>query len=117
MPVETPADPNVEMDLSGLEQLAGDDRHLIDHLLADLVASNAEDRVRLQALHADSDRIGLRDLAHRIKGGARMIKAQRLILWCEQLETACSEYDSHSLNLAVQGLHDAMQRLDRYLKR
>ncbi|WP_095148865.1 transporter substrate-binding domain-containing protein [Pseudomonas sp. Irchel s3a18] len=115
--VETPADPGVEFDLGGLEQLAGDDRHLIDHLLADLTASNAEDRVRLQALHADSDRIGLRDLAHRIKGGARMIKAQRLILWCEQLETACREHDSHSLNQAVQGLHDAMQRLDRYLKR
>ncbi|WP_370656350.1 Hpt domain-containing protein, partial [Klebsiella pneumoniae] len=31
---------------------------------------------------------GLSDLAHRVKGGARIIKAQRLIQACEGLETA-----------------------------
>ena len=70
----------------------------------------------MKAAHAEGDPQALLDLAHRIKGGARMVNARRLILGCERLEQACSEpVDPVVLEQAVQDLQDAMQRLDRHL--
>lgn len=107
----------VEIDLSSLEQLAGPDRSLINKLLAELAASNAEDLTRLQGFYRQRDRMGLRDLAHRVKGGAQMVKARRLVLGCEQLEVACGAVDETSLSQAVEVLQEAMERLAEYLER
>jgi two-component system sensor histidine kinase EvgS len=106
---------SAEIDLSGLEQWVGADRTLIDTLLSELATSNEEDLVRLQGLYATSDRSGLRDLAHRIKGGARIVKAHHLILCCERLEAAIDARDAASLTQAVAALQQAMERLARYL--
>ena len=105
-----------EIDLSSLESLAGSNLELLDNLLAEVAASNAQDQQQLQAAHAEGDPRALLDLAHRIKGGARMVNARNLIIGCEQLEQACNEpVDLAVLGQAVQDLQDAMQRLDRYL--
>ncbi|MCU1751624.1 transporter substrate-binding domain-containing protein [Pseudomonas sp. 6D_7.1_Bac1] len=112
-----------EIDLSSLEQLAGPDRSLIDKLLAELAASNDEDLVRLKRfynqrnrIYSQRDRIGLRELAHRIKGGAQMVSAKHLIRCCERLELACRKRDKTSLSHAVQALQDAMERLAQHLE-
>lgn len=58
---------------------------------AEVASSSAQDHQQLQAAHAEGDPRALLDLAHRIKGGARMVNARNLIIGCEQLEQACNE--------------------------
>ncbi|NNJ15842.1 response regulator [Pseudomonas putida CSV86] len=74
-------------DLSGLRQLTGGDDQAIRDLLRDLLVSNRDDLARLVQLHPD-DLGGLADLVHRVKGGARIIKARRLLRACENIEQA-----------------------------
>lgn len=104
------------LDLTGLEQLTGGDTRAIRALLEELVNSNAEDQARLLQLATRQDLPGLADLAHRIKGGARIIQAQRLIAACEALESACREGDRSLLAEAVEDLRQAIEHLAERLK-
>ncbi|WP_411385199.1 ATP-binding protein [Pseudomonas sp. MPB03] len=104
------------IDLAGLEQLTGSDAAAIKALLEELVSSNAEDQVRLLHLATRQDLPGLADLAHRIKGGARIIQAQRLIAACEALEEACREGNVSLLTEAVEDLRQAIDHLAEQLK-
>ncbi|WP_045882032.1 transporter substrate-binding domain-containing protein [Pseudomonas chlororaphis] len=100
------------LDLSSLEQLTGGDRESIRGLLGDLASSNEQDLARLLELFSKNDLPGLADLAHRVKGGARIVKAQALVACCEQLERACHELDGGArLTQSVDALHQAMERL------
>ena len=114
MPNASPSTDGV--DLTSLEQLTGGDTASIKSLLEELVSSNAEDETRLLRLFAQHDVPGLADLAHRIKGGARIIQAQRLIVACETLEDACRGGDESLLADAVEKLRQAMEHLAQYLK-
>ena len=114
MPNASPSTDGV--DLTSLEQLTGGDTASIKSLLEELVSSNAEDETRLLRLFAQHDMPGLADLAHRIKGGARIIQAQRLIVACETLEDACRGGDESLLADAVEKLRQAMEHLAQYLK-
>ncbi|WHS63248.1 transporter substrate-binding domain-containing protein [Pseudomonas sp. G2-4] len=105
-----------DIDLTSLEQLTGNDSTAIKQLLKELVNSNAEDAARLRRLSAQQDLPGLADLAHRIKGGARIIQAQRLIAACEALENACRSSDRTLLAQAVDDLHQAMEQLAEQLE-
>jgi two-component system sensor histidine kinase EvgS len=102
-----------EFDLSGLERYADSDRELIDQLMQDLAQTNREDRVHLLALHAGGNRPGLQTLAHRIKGGALMVRALGLVECCEQLERACNDGRAALIDAAVDQLQQAMTRLDQ----
>lgn len=108
--------PSSEIDLSELEQYVGEDRTLINQLLRELAITNRNDREHLLQAHADNNLPGLRDLAHRIKGGARMVRAQRLIESCKALERACAEGRATSIDEAVDQLQDAMRSLDQSLE-
>jgi two-component system sensor histidine kinase EvgS len=112
-PVAEPSTP--EMDLSGLEQYVGADRTLIDRLVRELTVTNQVDRDDLLQAHANGNHRVLRDLAHRIKGGARMVRAVRLIEHCEQLERVIDVGDSALLDDAVDQLQRAMSSLDERL--
>ncbi|MNX49013.1 Virulence sensor protein BvgS precursor [compost metagenome] len=107
---------SAEIDLSGLQQFAGADSELILQLLRDVAATNRDDRERLLHEHASGNSHGLQDLAHRIKGGAQMIRARALVDCCEQLERACGEGDAALIDAAVDQLHQAMTRLDQRLE-
>lgn len=109
--------PIAEMDLSGLEQYLGADRTLLDRLVCELTVTNRADRDDLLQAHASGNRPGLQDLAHRIKGGARMVRAQRLIECCEQLERVIDEGNPALLDEAVDRLQHAMSLLDKHLSR
>ena len=98
-------------DLSNLEELTRGDQALIRSLLADLASSNEEDMSRLLNLYSHHNVEGLADLAHRVKGGARIIRAQGLIHSCERLEAACEGIDDEPLTAAVDDLQQAMERL------
>jgi two-component system sensor histidine kinase EvgS len=103
------------IDLSGLELYVGEDRTLINQLLRELAETNRYDRDDLLAAHVIGNRHRLQDLAHRIKGGARMVRAKRLIECCEQLERACAEGRAALIDEAVDQLQHAMARLDQSL--
>ena len=104
-----------EIDLSGLHQLTRGDDASIKRLLDDLSASNDEDMARLMRLFTQHDVPGLANLAHRVKGGAQIIKAHALIDACESLEAACEGVNPGQLTEAVDALHQAMDRLAQRL--
>ncbi|KAA0984749.1 transporter substrate-binding domain-containing protein [Pseudomonas sp. ANT_J12] len=112
---DIPSPPASEIDLSGLEQYVGSDRTLINRLVHDLAVTNREDRQHLLQAHAAGNRQDLQDLAHRIKGGARMVRAIRLVECCEQLEMACAEGRAVLIDEAVERLQQSMARLDQSL--
>ncbi|MFJ7285238.1 transporter substrate-binding domain-containing protein [Pseudomonas sp. NPDC099000] len=104
------------IDLSELEQYVGEDRTLINQLLRELAVTNRDDREHLLEAHAGNNLPDLRNLAHRIKGGARMVRAQRLIECCEALERACGEGRATLIDEAVDRLQHAMLSLDKSLE-
>ncbi|WDH50950.1 transporter substrate-binding domain-containing protein [Pseudomonas chlororaphis] len=106
-----------DIDLSSLEQLTYGDRESINSLLQDLVSSNEEDLQRLLKLFSQNDLPGLADLAHRVKGGARIIQARRLIQCCEQLQADCNGLDAARLTQSVDALHQEMEALAQVLER
>ncbi|RON84950.1 transporter substrate-binding domain-containing protein [Pseudomonas fluorescens] len=110
------AEGGVDFDVSSLEQLTRGDRASIKSLLADLATSNDDDMAKLLRLFTQHDLPGLADLAHRVKGGARIIKAQSLIQACEALETASEGLDSAVLTEAVDALQQAMEHLAAQLE-
>ncbi|TPG78588.1 response regulator [Pseudomonas arsenicoxydans] len=118
-PIALPADTqaSLEMDLTGLELYVGEDRTLINQLLRELAKSNHEDLNHLLQAHAGDDHPRLQELAHRIKGSARMVRAQRLVECCEQLERACAQGRAVMIDEAVNQLQQAMTRLDQSLSR
>ena len=105
-----------EIDLSGLERYVGADHELLTQLLHDLAVTNRDDRERLLQEHASGNHHGLQELAHRIKGGALMVRAMNLVECCEQLERACGEGNASLIDVAVDQLQQAMRRLEQGLE-
>lgn len=106
-----------EFDLTSLEQLTRGDRESIKSLLDDLVRSNEDDMARLIRLFTARDLVQLADLAHRVKGGARIIKARALVQCCENLESICKTGGENSkLVAAVDRLRSAMEALAQQLE-
>jgi two-component system sensor histidine kinase EvgS len=103
--------PVATVDLSTLIALTGDDRPALIELLEPLLESLEADRALLPVLYSQADFAKLHDLAHRAKGGARMVKAHRLISACEALEAACEQRDHPALGSAVEGVGDAIDAL------
>lgn len=107
-----------EVDLGSLDQLTGGDPRLLKRLLHDLAESNLQDLKRLQALPQPYATGEVADLVHRIKGGARIVRARRLLAACEALEQACTASPSpERMCRGVEDLAAAMSSLDDYLDR
>ena len=104
-------------DLSALITLTGDDKNALDELLVPLLGSLEEDRAALMAQPGRPDFARLYDLAHRVKGGARMVKSQVLIASCETLESVCERRDNAALSAAVEAVGAAIDRLRQHLGR
>ncbi|NWA42362.1 transporter substrate-binding domain-containing protein [Pseudomonas reactans] len=102
-------------DLSTLVALTGDDTAGLNELLVPLLDSLAEDRLLLSALQEHADLGKLHDLAHRVKGGARMVKAQTLIACCEALEGVCERGDRDALAASVEAIGHAIDSLHHSL--
>ncbi|KII36977.1 transporter substrate-binding domain-containing protein [Pseudomonas fluorescens] len=113
-PGEVPA--LAEIDLSTLEQMAGDNRALIEQLRKEVLNSLHLDLQRLEALQQEQDRGGLRELAHHIKGGAQMVGAARVVAACIALEQACRKTHAAPLGTACDTLREAMAGLAQRLQ-
>lgn len=100
-----------DFDLSHLEKLTGGDINAVKELLAPLLDSLEADQGQLVILQRNADFAGLHDLAHRTKGGARMVKAQALMDCCEGLENVCERQAHDELAGAVDGVDEALAHL------
>ncbi|MCF5071063.1 response regulator, partial [Pseudomonas syringae] len=116
-PVPLPvASLNVELDLSHLDELVGDNHASLEHLLNEVLASLKTDLQRLNDLAEGENRPALRALAHHIHGGARMVGATALVTACRQLERACTDANTDAVVAAINALREAMQRLEQHLQ-
>ncbi|MBK5001031.1 transporter substrate-binding domain-containing protein [Pseudomonas sp. S31] len=95
--------------LDELRHLTQDDEHLTRQLLEQLAKSAGEDLAALQALDSEPGDAELRALAHRIKGGAKMLKVRRIVSVCEDIEQAQARGES-TAELRQQ-LHVGLQTL------
>ena len=109
------ADTAATFDLSTLTALTGDDPDALKELLIPLIESLEADLALLPALQRAFDFAKLHDLAHRAKGGARMVKAQGVITCCEVLEAVCEKQDRQALGSAVGDVSEAVDDLHQAL--
>lgn len=102
-----------DIDFAALEKLVRGDLAALRELLNDLAVSNQEDMARLAGdFWSGQDWQALADLAHKVKGGARIVKARRLILACEQLESVCkAKVNEQELRQAGGALREEMSVL------
>jgi two-component system, NarL family, sensor histidine kinase EvgS len=101
--------------LSALTALTGGDKAALEELLAPLLASLKEDSAMLSTLYEQRNFPKLHDLAHRVKGGARMVKAQVLIACAETLENVCERRQLDALGAAVEAIRSAIDSLHHSL--
>ncbi len=106
---QPPARPGSGFNLSELRHLTQDDEQLIRHLLEQLSQSISEDLGTLRALAADAPGEAVRALAHRIKGGAKMLKVRTLVKDCEAIEQAHGQgLSTADLRLQLQASLEAL---------
>ncbi|MBH3429137.1 transporter substrate-binding domain-containing protein [Pseudomonas alkylphenolica] len=97
-----PAEPtafNMCQVLSVLNDLTGGNEAAVETLLGDLDNSNRRDCESLERLSHCKDLNGLVQLAHKIKGGARVIRHHAVIEACEGVELLCASGQSDSSEL------------------
>ncbi|MGC5700894.1 transporter substrate-binding domain-containing protein [Pseudomonas sp. NFXW11] len=104
-------------DIQQLDHLTGGDPQSTQRVLQGLHQSNQQDLAQVRQLLAGNASQGAAELAHRIRGAARIIRARDLIDGCEHLEQICREAaDPQQIKLALTHLEQAMVDLDRDLR-
>ena len=94
-----------------LNSLSGHNAVQAQRLLEELLRSNRQDLKALLELPDNGELQAFVDIAHRIKGAARIVGANTLIKQCEALEQA----SQHSLTPARNHVQAAMQELEEAL--
>ncbi|MGH8416385.1 MAG: transporter substrate-binding domain-containing protein [Pseudomonas sp.] len=103
-------------DMGSIVALTGNRPEMIEHLISQLISSCRDDARELSEVSAREDRQEIRDVAHKIKGAARIISAVEVIDLCERLEEACDDdMPTTAVNGHAQALKVAMERLERGL--
>ena len=99
------------IDLEALEHLTGGDAHALKSLLEPLIDSLEDDMGGLLNAFTKNDLPGLSEIAHKVKSGARMIKATHLAHCCEGLERACLSPEWSHLAQRVDEQYEAMAQV------
>ena len=99
-------------DLNELRHLTLNDPEMIRRLVEQLAMSTAQDLAALRALPPGAPVTRLKALAHRVRGGMKMLKARGLVEHCDALERGCAEGvgDARLLELK-QALEGSLERL------
>lgn len=104
------------IDLSGLGLLTGNDALAARRLLEQVLESCRADREAVAALDLALQPERMLELAHAIKGAARIVRAQQVTDSCEQLELAMADEPPRPLDHnAVQALVQALTALEQGL--
>jgi two-component system sensor histidine kinase EvgS len=110
-----PRTPAQVIDLSELRRLTAGSAESFAQLLETLVDCHRQDLQRLDALTAAGDFQPVADLVHRIKGSARMIRADAVLQACSWCEVLAKD-DPVALGDALGTLREAMYELSRALE-
>lgn len=104
-------------DLSPLAPLTGGDPGLAVNLLRELLNTNRRDLAALEEQVRQHDASALFELAHRLKGAARVIKATQVIEACEYLSRASvvERPRTEALEAGVEAVRRALDALERGL--
>jgi two-component system sensor histidine kinase EvgS len=112
-----PSDRDPAFSLQGLRLLTGGNPVMDLRLLTELLNSNRQDREALLALSLSEGPQSFLDIAHKIKGAARIVQASRLIDSCEALEKACHQaFDHQEVANCSKALERAMLELEHALQ-
>lgn len=112
------AEDNSGFNIDNLKHLTLGDPQLIKRLLMELERSSAEDLQALRSLGPGANRQQLRSLSHRIKGGAKMLKAHGLVGHCDALEQACTgRAPDKAIETLLGALEQSLQDLHEHLRR
>ncbi len=99
-------------DLDQLRHLTQDDPQMIRRLVEQLARSTEQDLAALRALGPQSSRTDIKALAHRIRGGMKMLKARGLVAHCDALEQGCAEgLEDQRLQALKARLEGSLERL------
>lgn len=99
-------------DLKSLREMTGGNPGLIRRLLEELHSSNQIDIEQVRPLWEAEDWKQLADLAHRMKGAARLVNADMLQDLCSKLEGGCKDgLDSKELRNRALAVEQAMASL------
>jgi two-component system sensor histidine kinase EvgS len=105
------------VDLGPIEVLIHSDPVKFHEILEALIKNNRRDCQLLKNLldNHETDEIG--ELAHRIKGAARVVKGEQLVDSCRRLELVCAEPQAsdEALRQAVNDVEVAIMELERAL--
>ncbi|NWL06010.1 transporter substrate-binding domain-containing protein [Pseudomonas hunanensis] len=111
---QSPTPRHTGFDLAELRHLTQGDEQLTRHLLEQLSISVGEDLAALSALADDAPDEAVHTLAHRIKGGAKMIRVRAVVNDCEAIERAHAQglptvEQRAQLQTSLQALLDEMR--------
>lgn len=101
----------VVFNVDSLYALSGGEPMRVKRLLEELLRSNQADLEALLALNMDEGPEVFNDIAHRIKGAARIVNAHTLIARCDALE----KVDANNLEQARDEVIKAMESLEKVL--
>jgi len=103
--------------MGSVHALTGDRPEMIRRLLEQLLRSSQEDRHELNLIDPQGNCSALSQMAHKIKGAARIIRADRVIETCEAMETACTDAaPSMVIDERLKAMISAMADLERALQ-
>ncbi|MFJ2455929.1 transporter substrate-binding domain-containing protein [Pseudomonas protegens] len=97
-------------DLESLHTLVGSEPTMLHHILSELLTNNRTDLQTLETLLRERATSELAELAHRIKGAARVVKGEQLVESCRQLEDACQNPDM-SMSLVTECVEQVKQAI------
>ena len=105
-------------EMDSILALTGDRPEMIEHLITQLISSCRDDARELGEVIERGSRQDIRDIAHKIKGAARIISANEVIELCSRLEHGCDEVgpaaviegNAKSLQAALAKLEQALLR-------
>ena len=113
----SPAFSSAAFSIEGLQQLTGGNPAMSLRLLTELLRSNRLDREELLGLTRSGDLQSFLDIAHKIKGAARIVQATRLIDSCESLEEAIHQaFQPDVVTDCILAMERAMLELDQALQ-
>ncbi|MBK5436001.1 transporter substrate-binding domain-containing protein [Pseudomonas sp. TH32] len=105
------------VDLAPLELLISNEPIKFQQILDELIKSNRKDCQTMQELLQNGEIDNLVELAHRVKGAARVVKGEQLVECCRRLEAACqdSKVESGQLQQLVGQVEAAIAALEHAL--
>ncbi|MCY1453875.1 hypothetical protein D9M71_708980 [compost metagenome] len=116
LPLMAP-DSQLLVDLGPLELLINSDPVKFREILGELINNNRRDCQSLRVLlqNGETDKLG--ELAHRIKGAARVVKGEQLVESCRRMEVVCADPQAspEELSKAVNEVEFAITELERAL--